>query len=163
MRIVRIENVGSLELHVIGDYEDERYFGTDAPYDFYLVTLDNKLLKGEPFFEEPTRAEVIAIAAANDLEEAQAEMKANGWQLCGVRKCTRIAHFEVILYDVYTDIGDVFFKQDEICPYICRDHMTENEEKASGVREPRGHIHYPFTNEYSAQGFTIYRPLDIAL
>lgn len=158
MSIVRIENIGSLELHVIGDYQDERYFGTDAPYDFYLVSFNNKLLNGEPFLEEPTRAEVIAIAAANDLEEAQAEMKANGWQLCRVHKCTRIAYFEVILYDVYP--GDVFFKQDYTCPYICQDHMTENEEKASGIREPRGRMRYPFTNRYGAQGFTIYRPLE---
>jgi len=78
---------------------------------------------------------------------------------CSVTGCGKDATVEVLLYDVYTDMRDVFYEQDFTCPYLCGHHMVENEEQAHGVREPRGHVSYPFTNRESAQGFTIYRPL----
>lgn len=78
---------------------------------------------------------------------------------CAVDGCKRNAIAEVILYDVYPCERHVFFKRDFTCPLLCDVHMVENERKAQGVREPRGHVKYPFTNQESAQGFTIYRPL----
>jgi hypothetical protein len=78
---------------------------------------------------------------------------------CSVAGCGRGADVEVILYDVYADLREVFYEQDTTCPYLCGQHMVENEEPARGVRKPRGHVIYPFTNQESAQGFTIYRPL----
>jgi len=78
---------------------------------------------------------------------------------CSVEECQNPAAYQVILYDVYVPLGDVFFEEDFTCPRICRDHMIENESKAKGVREPRGDVEYPYTNRNQAQGFTIYRPL----
>jgi len=77
---------------------------------------------------------------------------------CSVEGCQREATVKVILYDVYP-YEDVFFEQDYTCPFLCAEHMTENEFKAEGVREPRGFVKYPYTNQESAQGFTIYFPL----
>jgi hypothetical protein len=79
---------------------------------------------------------------------------------CAVPGCTRRADVEVILYDVYAFEADVHFERDFTCPYLCFPHMVKNEEEAEGVRRPRGHVEYPFTNRHSAQGFTIYRRLD---
>ena len=79
---------------------------------------------------------------------------------CAVEGCNREATVEVILYDVYPFECDVFFERDFTCPHLCAEHMAENETRARGVRTPRGHVEYPFTNKHSAQGFTIYRPLD---
>ena len=81
---------------------------------------------------------------------------------CGVPGCDERPCFEVILFDVYPHWveRDVHFQQDSTCPYLCLDHMGENEQCAVGVREPRGHVKYPFTNQHHAQGFTIYRPLE---
>jgi hypothetical protein len=80
---------------------------------------------------------------------------------CSVEGCKNPAYVEVVLYDVYLADQGVFFEQDFTCPYLCAAHMAENEEKARGVREPRGHVSYPFSNKENAQGFTIYRPLEI--
>jgi hypothetical protein len=79
---------------------------------------------------------------------------------CSVKNCTRKADYRVILYDVYISEQDVFFKQDFTCPFICREHMAENESQARGERRPRGDTLYPYTNNQDAQGFTIYQPLD---
>lgn len=78
---------------------------------------------------------------------------------CSVEGCQREAEYKVILYDVYTDIEEVFFEQDITCPFICAHHMTENEELARGIRRPRGDIDYPYTNRDQALGFTIYQPV----
>jgi hypothetical protein len=79
---------------------------------------------------------------------------------CSVDGCGKDACVEVILYDVYTDMRDVFFEQDYTCPYLCGDHLVENEVGIRGERKPRGASRYPFSNKESAQGFTIYRPLN---
>jgi hypothetical protein len=78
---------------------------------------------------------------------------------CSVPDCNEKAACEVILYDVYPYNGEVFFEQDHTCPYICKKHIMENEDKADGERAPRGSVHYPFTNKNGAQGMSIYRPL----
>lgn len=80
---------------------------------------------------------------------------------CAVDGCENEAEVEVILYDVYLQPRHVFFEQDFTCPYLCLDHVVENEEKAEGERCPRGYVKYPHTNRNDAQGFNIYRPLKI--
>ncbi len=79
---------------------------------------------------------------------------------CSVAGCGADARVEVILYDVYTDMRDVFFEQDHTCPYLCGDHLVQNENGIRGERRPRGSSSYPHSNQHCAQGFTIYRPLD---
>jgi hypothetical protein len=78
------------------------------------------------------------------------------WSVDG---CDEPAAVEVILYDVYSSVPDVFFERDRTCPFVCGWHMAENEDGARGERRPRGHVSYPYTNRHGAQGFTIYRPL----
>jgi len=74
--------------------------------------------------------------------------------------CNRPAELEVILYDFYlNDGGEVFSEQDSTCPYICAEHAVKNEKQAEGVREPRGSVIYPYTNQNEVNGFTIYRPV----
>jgi len=82
--------------------------------------------------------------------------------MCSVDGCEREAAVKVILYDVYLYYADggVFFEQDFTCPFLCAEHMSENESQAKGVREPRGFVKYPYTNRNRALGFTIYFPLD---
>ncbi len=80
---------------------------------------------------------------------------------CSVKDCGSPAEFEVYLYDYYPlpwD-DDEFFQQDYTCPFLCRKHMEENEERAKGVRQPRGFVTYPFTNQHGAQGYSKYAPL----
>jgi len=78
---------------------------------------------------------------------------------CSVDGCDNDATCEVILFDVYMHNGSVFFERDFTCPYLCSQHVLENEKGAQGERRPRGDVLYPFTNKNNAQGFTIYRPL----
>jgi hypothetical protein len=105
---------------------------------------------------------------------------------CGVEGCANLPAYEVILYDIYLDSGEVFFEQDLTCPYLCSRHMIENERQAYSLEEihppapgavrkigeimqntrecppnrrPRGFVHYPHTNKNCAQGFTINRPI----
>ena len=68
---------------------------------------------------------------------------------CRVQGCSAHAEYEVILYDVYRT-GDVVFDRDCTCPYLCAEHVVENEEKAQGTRRPRGMVHYRYTNRHAA-------------
>jgi hypothetical protein len=79
---------------------------------------------------------------------------------CNIRGCKKPAEFEVILYDVYPYNQHVFFERDFTCPFLCGEHMVENETNGSGTREPRGFVRYPYSNQENAIGFTIYRPLN---
>ena len=88
---------------------------------------------------------------------------------CGVENCGNLPVYEVILYDVYLNTGEVFYEQDITCPYLCSKHMIDNEQLARSmeitreeypIRRPRGFVHYPHTNKNRAQGFTIYRPIE---
>jgi len=78
---------------------------------------------------------------------------------CSVEGCERIADFDVILYDYYLKRNEEFVEQDQTCPFICKQHMGENELRASGERRPRGTTTYPYTNQQLAQGYTRYLPL----
>ena len=77
-------------------------------------------------------------------------------RVCSVSECDNPAFCEVLLYDVYVDAEDVFMERDCTCPFLCRQHMSENELSCDGTREPRGDCIYRFTNQGQAQGFSIY-------
>jgi HJR/Mrr/RecB family endonuclease len=83
---------------------------------------------------------------------------------CSVKGCGSPAEFEVYLYDYYPLPWDnnEFFEQDHTCPFLCHKHMEENEERAKGVRQPRGFVIYPFTNQHGAQGYSKYAPVSEA-
>ena len=81
---------------------------------------------------------------------------------CSVDNCDQEAILRVILYDFCNDISvRVFFENDITCPFLCGQHAAETEKGAKGERKPRGVVDYPSTNKNSAQGFTIYQPLEI--
>ena len=78
--------------------------------------------------------------------------------LCSVQNCSNHATAEVMLYDVY-ESGEVFLERDFTCPYLCAQHVAENETSLQGARTPGSITRYTYTNQHLAQGFTIYRPL----
>lgn len=79
---------------------------------------------------------------------------------CAVPGCDADAHVEVRLYSVvFGARGGVLDEQDFTCPYLCRAHLEENEKGAKGVRQPGGHVRYPYTNRREIEGFSIYREL----
>jgi hypothetical protein len=81
---------------------------------------------------------------------------------CSAPGCTRDAAVEVRLFDLY-DVSDgveIFDKQDYTCPYLCTEHLVENERRAIGTRAPRDVTRYPFSNRHGAQGVTTYRPVE---
>jgi hypothetical protein len=80
-------------------------------------------------------------------------------QRCSVVGCSRSPEYEVYLYDYYPGQDEEFFEQDYTCPFLCDEHMEENEQKAKGERRPRGYVGYPFSNRHHAQGYTTYAPL----
>lgn len=98
-----------------------------------------------------------ALAAA--LKSSSAP-PSTGPHKCSVDGCAAAANFEVRLFDIYLHSApEVFDDVDYTCPYLCADHMRQNESQAQGERRPRGSVAYPYTNRHRAQGFTIYRPL----
>ncbi|MEY8757925.1 restriction endonuclease [Peribacillus frigoritolerans] len=78
---------------------------------------------------------------------------------CSVPGCENNAGYEVYLYDYYDSSNVEFFEQDFTCPFICEEHMNENEENARGEKRPRGSVRYPYTNKHHAQGYTRYQPV----
>jgi len=81
---------------------------------------------------------------------------------CCAPTCTRMAEFEVFLYDVYRHNNEEFYEQDYTCPFLCEEHMRQNEVLAVGNRVPRGYVRYPYSNQHGAQGYTKYSALDEA-
>lgn len=50
---------------------------------------------------------------------------------CSVDGCKKRATVKVLLYDLYLyNVGEVFWEQDFTCPWLCREHMLENERGA---------------------------------
>lgn len=80
-------------------------------------------------------------------------------QQCSVIGCPRPADYEVYLYDFYSFQSEEFFEQDYTCPFLCNEHMEQNEREAEGERKPRGFVRYPFSKQNFAQGYTTYAPL----
>ncbi|WP_020481173.1 hypothetical protein [Methylomonas sp. MK1] len=78
---------------------------------------------------------------------------------CSAAGCTRLADYEVYLYDYYPFQNEEFFEQDYTCPFLCTEHMEQNEQEAIGERKPRGFVSYPFSKRSFAQGYTTYAPL----
>jgi hypothetical protein len=78
---------------------------------------------------------------------------------CSVEGCSYEATHEVYLYDYYAHSNEEFFQQDFTCPFICSEHLEQNEREMVGERIPRGSPRYPFTNKQWAQGYTKYAPI----
>jgi len=84
---------------------------------------------------------------------------------CSVDGCESDAHYEVIFYDVYPH-GEitVFYEPHSSCPYLCHEHLAENEIGAETglqdgqLRRYRGIVSYPHTRS-NGQGFCIYKPI----
>jgi hypothetical protein len=77
---------------------------------------------------------------------------------CSVPGCARDATVSVRLFDVYPD-GMVFNQEDFTCPFMCQEHVRQNEAQAVGERKGRGNVTYPHSNREGAVGFTVYDPL----
>jgi len=80
-------------------------------------------------------------------------------RMCSVVGCNEVAACEVIQVNVHVPEGKIFYYHDETCPYLCCDHVVENEFAAKGRREPRNTVRYPYSNQNTQQGFSIYTPL----
>lgn len=78
---------------------------------------------------------------------------------CSVPECSEPAEYEVYLYDFYAYLNKEFFQQDFTCPFLCREHMEQNEREIQGERRPRTCPNYPFSNRNLAQGYTKYAPI----
>ena len=86
---------------------------------------------------------------------------------CSVTDCKNEAEYEVFFYDVYLHVGqvDVLNEQHESCPYLCQQHLNENERGAQTdlgderLRRYRGGVQYPHAKS-AGLGFCIYKPLE---
>lgn len=93
------------------------------------------------------------------MTEAIKHIKYEAGRRCSVAGCALPAEYEVYLYDYYPVQDEEFFEQDYTCPFLCGEHMEENEREAKGDRKPRGYVEYPFSKRNHAQGYTTYAPL----
>jgi hypothetical protein len=78
-----------------------------------------------------------------------------------VAGCDKTAAVEVRLFDIYLGYHpEVFDKRDFTCPFLCAEHVAENETTAVGKHEARGFVQDRYTNRDKAQGFSTYRKLE---
>jgi hypothetical protein len=49
---------------------------------------------------------------------------------CSVENCGSDAIVEVLLYDFYAEMPEVFLERDITCPFLCAEHMVQNEQQA---------------------------------
>jgi len=83
---------------------------------------------------------------------------------CSVENCSNDPDYLILLYDHYSN-GNIFVEQDYTCPFLCEEHMQENERgignKGIGdLRYPRSVNYYPYSNQNCAQGYTRYFPIN---
>lgn len=79
--------------------------------------------------------------------------------LCSVDGCGNRADYRVLFYDYYAVYDEVFCQGDYTCPFLCTEHVTENEARAFGLRRPRKSVTYPYTNRQHGIGYTLYQPI----
>jgi hypothetical protein len=68
--------------------------------------------------------------------------------MCSVDGCDHDATVEVFLYDVYFENFRVFFERDTTRPFLCGQHMIDNERESQGIRKPRGMVTYPYLHKW---------------
>jgi hypothetical protein len=78
---------------------------------------------------------------------------------CCVTGCPSLAEYEVLHYDVDLHHGGVRFERDDTCPFLCFEHVVDNERRAVGERRAEVVVDYPFTNRSRLRGMSLYRPL----
>jgi hypothetical protein len=132
-------------------------------------------LKDHQGFEIKHTTAIQAVAALFGLNEHSLaahvrnggiEVRADGEKKserppCSVPDCSNLADVEVRLYDIYPyqEGAQIFDERDFTCPFLCAEHVAENERTADGERKPRGFIRYKYSNGHGAQGFSVYRYL----
>ena len=89
------------------------------------------------------------------VEEHSMELK----PICSVSDCRKVAVCKVFRQDFDIAGGEPICDPDDSCPYLCREHLTENEQQAKGIRNLRGLVTYPHTNKLKLKGVSIYMPL----
>jgi hypothetical protein len=62
----------------------------------------------------------------------------------------------VVLYDFEPIGGAIRFEADLSCPYLCREHASDNEAQARGDRGTHGRVLYPYTNQAGEHGMSLY-------
>jgi hypothetical protein len=80
---------------------------------------------------------------------------------CAVEGCERPAEYIVMLYNYRDELQEEFYEQDQSCPFLCEQHMTENEQQAIGEKISGSSTTYPHTNKFNKRGFTKYIPVGI--
>lgn len=121
-------------------------------------TQANKAIAAMLGMDEHALASAIkhGATAEMDTELSSAPERHN----CSVPGCGNTAAVEVRLFDIYLGYDpEVFDKRDFTCPFLCADHVAENEATAVGKHEARGFVQYQHTNRDKAQGFSTYRKL----
>jgi hypothetical protein len=78
---------------------------------------------------------------------------------CSVEGCPSLAALEVMRYHLDPGEGAVRFERDPDCPYLCLEHVRDNERRAEGERALHGYVTYPHTNRDRRPGLSLYLDL----
>jgi hypothetical protein len=122
-------------------------------------TLANKAIAAMLGMDEHALASAIAHGATAEMDAPLPDSPVR--HNCSVSGCRQKASVEVRLFDLYLGYdSEIFDRLDFTCPFLCTDHLAENETTAVGTREPRGFVQYRYSNREKAQGFSTYRKLE---
>lgn len=121
-------------------------------------TLANKAIAAMLGMDEHALASAIRRGATAEMD---AELPAAPvHHRCSVLGCEQRASVEVRLFDLYLGYDrEVFDQRDFTCPFLCAEHVAENEATSDGQRQARGFVQYRYSNREKAQGFSTYRKL----
>lgn len=125
-------------------------------YDYEYKHNDSLCILGRPFNIKPVNRDTQMCLSV--IRSGRVSEKCVIGTQCSVVGCKNQADYEVIFYDYYTGLNHVHFEQDYTCPFICDEHMQENEAMSRGVRQPRGDIDYPYSKKLGGQAYTKYLP-----
>ena len=78
---------------------------------------------------------------------------------CAFSPSPSLADHRVLLYAFDTIGGAIRFEPDLSCPYLCREHAADNEQRARGERGTDVRVVYPYTNQGGEHGLSIYLDL----
>jgi hypothetical protein len=81
---------------------------------------------------------------------------------CSVARCDAPADYEVQEVRVTPYPDEVLQMRDPVCPYLCEEHMRENEERSTGVitYHSGDKVEYPYTHKRLNSGWSEYEPLE---
>lgn len=120
---------------------------------FVQEVLDNNI-KIENYFENNSDDIILKDESIKSTFKLKTNVR------CQVDGCNNTAEYAVFVVNT-NKYGAKSYKEDNTCPYICSEHLIENEKSKAEIKNKKNYIKYLYTNKNYEYGYTQYFKLQI--